>query len=384
MGPGSQVPAFGPPPPLAGYTIGVTATRRADELIAALERRGAAVVHAPAIRLVPLADDTELVAATKAVIAAPPDVVVATTGIGFRGWVDAADGWGLAELLLPVLRQARLLARGPKARGAIRAAGLREDWSPPSESSAEVLDHLLDAGVEGQRVAVQLHGEPLPDFCAALCCAGADVVTIPVYRWTGPADPAALDRLIGAVTARTVDAVTFTSAPAAASLLARAKAIGSVGRLEARLRREVLPVCVGPVTAGPLLARDIPAVWPQRARVGALIRRLTEDLPATAKVLPVGGHLMELRGHAVVLNGSLRPVPQAPMSVLRELARRPGAVVSRGQLLAGLPGGGADEHAVEVAVARLRSALGDGRLVQTVVKRGYRLPLDPGNCGPHG
>jgi uroporphyrinogen-III synthase len=384
MRPGSQVPALGPPPPLAGYTVGVTATRRADELVAALERRGAAVVRAPAIRLVPLADDAELVAATRAVIGAPPDVVVATTGIGFRGWVDAADGWGLADLLLPVLRQARLLARGPKARGAIRAAGLREDWSPPSESSAEVLDHLLAAGVEGQRVAVQLHGEPLPDFCGALRCAGADVVTIPVYRWTGPADPAALDRLIGAVAAGTVDAVTFTSAPAAASLLARAAATGSVAGLEAKLRREVLPVCVGPVTAGPLLARDIPAVWPQRARVGALIRRLTEDLPATAKVLPAGGHLMELRGHAVVLDGSLRLVPQAPMSVLRELARRPGAVVSRGQLLAALPGGGTDEHAVEVAVARLRSALGDGRLVQTVVKRGYRLPLDPGDCTPHG
>ncbi len=384
MAPGEPGRGPGPPPPLAGFTVGVTATRRADELVTALERRGAAVLHAPAIRLVPLADDSELLAVTKAVIATAPDVVVATTGIGFRGWVDAADGWGLAEALLPVLRRARLLARGPKARGAIRAAGLREDWSPPSESSAEVLDHLLAGGVEGRRVAVQLHGEPLPDFCAELRCAGADVVTVPVYRWTGPADPAPLDRLIGAVVAGGVDAVTFTSAPAAASLLTHAEASGSLAGLERRLRRGVLPVCVGPVTAGPLLARDIPAVWPQRARVGALIRRLTEDLPAAAKVLPVGGHLMELRGQAVILDGSLRPVPQAPMAVLRELARRPGAVASRADLLAGLPGGGADEHAVEMAVARLRSALGDGRLVQTVVKRGYRLPLDPGDCSPHG
>jgi uroporphyrinogen-III synthase len=29
-------------------------------------------------------------------------------------------------------------------------------------------------------------------------------------------------------------------------------------------------------------------------------------------------------------------------------------------------------------MARLRSALGQPRLVQTVVKRGYRLALDPG------
>jgi uroporphyrinogen-III synthase len=39
-----------------------------------------------------------------------------------------------------------------------------------------------------------------------------------------------------------------------------------------------------------------------------------------------------------------------------------------------LPSGLAgSEHAVEVAVARLRSAVGSS-LVQTVVKRGYRLP----------
>ncbi|MCW2692663.1 MAG: hypothetical protein JWM67_1267, partial [Mycobacterium sp.] len=31
----------------------------------------------------------------------------------------------------------------------------------------------------------------------------------------------------------------------------------------------------------------------------------------------------------------------------------------------------------EVAVARLRTSLADPRLVQTVVKRGYRLAYDP-------
>ena len=81
-------------PPLSGYTVGVTAARRAEEFSALLERRGATVVHAPAIRIVPLVDDTELFAATRAVIADPVDVVVATTGIGFRGWVEAAEGWG--------------------------------------------------------------------------------------------------------------------------------------------------------------------------------------------------------------------------------------------------------------------------------------------------
>ena len=121
--------------PLAGFTVGITAARRAEELGALLERRGAEVVHAAAIRIVPVSDDTELHAATEALINDPPDMVI-TTGIGFRGWVEAADGWGLGEAAHRCARRATLLSRGPKSRGAVRAAGLREAWSPPSESSA--------------------------------------------------------------------------------------------------------------------------------------------------------------------------------------------------------------------------------------------------------
>ncbi len=40
-----------------------------------------------------------------------------------------------------------------------------------------------------------------------------------------------------------------------------------------------------------------------------------------------------------------------------------------------LPGGERSGHAVEAAVARLREALGGIDLVQTVVKRGYRLAV---------
>jgi uroporphyrinogen-III synthase len=69
------------------------------------------------------------------------------------------------------------------------------------------------------------------------------------------------------------------------------------------------------------------------------------------------------------------------MAMLRARARRPGRVVPRSELLAVLPGGGGDEHAVETAMNRLRVALGEPRLVQTVVKRGYRLALDPA-AGP--
>ncbi|MPY56974.1 uroporphyrinogen-III synthase [Streptomyces spongiae] len=363
--------------PLAGFTVGVTAARRADELGALLQRRGASVLHAPALRIVPLADDSELLAATKELLDQAPDIVVATTAIGFRGWIEAADGWGIGEELLARLREVELLARGPKVKGAVRAAGLTEHWSPSSESMAEVLDRLLEEGVDGRRVAIQLHGEPLPGFVESLRAGGAEVVGVPVYRWMPPEDLSPLDRLLDATVSRGLDALTFTSAPAAASLLSRAEDRGLLPELLAALNHDVVPACVGPVTALPLQARGVDTVQPERFRLGPLVQLLCQELPGRARTLPIAGHRVEIRGHAVMVDGVLRPVPPAGMSLLRALCRRPGWVVARAELLRALPGAGRDEHAVETAMARLRTALGTPKLIQTVVKRGYRLALDP-------
>ncbi|NEC68194.1 uroporphyrinogen-III synthase [Streptomyces sp. SID9727] len=363
--------------PLAGFTVGVTAARRAEELGTLLRRRGATVVHAPALRIVPLADDGELLAATEQLVAEKPDVVVATTAIGFRGWIEAADGWGIGDRLLDTLRGVELLARGPKVKGAVRAAGLTEAWSPASESMAEVLERLLEEGVRGRRVALQLHGEPLPGFVESLREAGAEVVGVPVYRWMPPEDLAPLDRLLDLTAARALDALTFTSAPAAASLLGRAEERGLLTEVVTALRGDIVPACVGPVTAVPLQARGIDTVQPERFRLGPLVQLICRELPARARTLPVAGHRVEIRGHAVLVDDELRAVPPAGMALLHALARRPGWVVSRADLLRALPGSGTDEHAVETAMARLRTALGVPRLIHTVVKRGYRLALDP-------
>ncbi|WP_138731736.1 uroporphyrinogen-III synthase [Modestobacter excelsi] len=378
-GPAGAAPAAGaaaPPAeellPLRGYTVAVTAARRSEELGALLDRRGARVLHAPAIRIVPLADDADLVAATREVLAAPVDLVVATTGVGFRGWLEAAEAWDLP--LREHLQHARVLARGPKARGAIRGAGLVDAWSPASESSAEVLEHLLSGAegpLPGRRIAVQLHGDPLPELVAGLVRAGAEVVRVPVYRWVLPEDTAPLRRLVVTIAGRGVDAVTFTSAPAAASLLQVAGQEGVRAGVLTAFAEAVLPLAVGPVTASPLEAAGIRTVQPERARLGALARSVVAELPARHPVLTAGPHTLQVRGHAAVLDGRLVELPPGPMAVLRALARRPGVVVSRPDLLAELSGGG-DAHAVEMAVTRLRAALG-APVVETVVKRGYRL-----------
>lgn len=365
--------------PLAGFTVGVTADRRRAELVTMLRRRGAEVVEAPALQITPLHDDRQLEAATRAVLTNPPDIAVATTGVGFRGWLEAAEGWGLGERLRALLARATILTRGPKATGAVRAAGLRDAWSPSSESVAELLDHLLAQDLSAQSVVLQEHGTPLPEVAAALRRAGASVIAVPVYRWAPPPDPRPLARLVRAACAGQVDAVTFTSAPAVDNLFAAAARAGREDDLAAALRGEVLAACVGPVCAAPLQRRGIPTVRPDRGRLGALVRTIETELPARqARTLTAAGHRLVLRGRVVLVDDRPVQLPPVPAAVLRALMNQPDRVFSRAELLRlaapAAASGPAGEHAVEMTVTRLRRALGPAApAVQTVVKRGYRL-----------
>ena len=368
--------------PLTGFRVAVTSARRAEELGTLLTRRGATVTSAAAIAMVPLPDDDELHEHTRALIATPPDIVVATTGIGFRGWTAAADGWGLADDLIAALSTARIVSRGPKATGALRAAGLPEEWSPESESSREVLQYLREGGIAGLRIAVQLHGatddwDPFPEFLDELRAAGADIVPIRVYRWSPAPRGGDFDALVTGIADHRFDAVSFTSAPAVAATLMRAADLGIEQEVLAALRTDVHAMCVGPVTARPLVRLGVPTSAPERMRLGALARHITDELPLLqSRTVSVAGHALEIRGTCVLVDGAVKEVSPAGMATIRALAHRPGFVVSRADLLTALPGGGTDAHAVETAVMRLRTALGDKDIVSTVIKRGYRLAVD--------
>ncbi len=374
--------------PLTGYRIAVTSARRSEELCALLSRHGAEVCSAPAINMIALPDDDELRTNTEALIARPPDILVAHTGIGFRGWLAAAEGWGLVNQLLAALSSARIVSRGPKATGALRAAGLHEEWSPESESSQEVLEYLLESGVSGMYVAVQLHGaadawDPFPEFVGGLRFAGAEVVPVRVYRWKPTSLGGTFDQLVTGIAGRQFDAVTFTSAPAAAAVLERSRELAIEGQLLEALRTDVHAMCVGPVTSKPLIRKGVPTSAPERMRLGALARHIAEELPLLGScTVQAAGHAVDIRGTCVLVDGSMRVLSPSGMAILRALAKRPGEVVARGDLLRVLPGNSNDPHAVDTAVLRLRTALGDRNIVATVVKRGYRLALDEAPGSP--
>ena len=365
---------------LDGCTVVIAVDRRSSELAAALERHGAVVRHAPALTIVPHIDDDSLVAATRTLIDARPDIVVATTGVGFRGWMEAADEAGLADELHAALAGAQIVARGPKARGAIQQAGLTADWVAESETSAELGEYLLAEGVAGRRVAVQHHGSGADGLDELLGDAGADVVSLTVYRWGPPPDPAVVARSVLSAAQGEVDAVLFTSAPGAAEWMAAAAREDALDAIVDRSRRgRLLLAAVGPITAGPLQDAGVEPLIAERGRLGALVRAVVSHFGGGhADSLPTGAGRLELRSAGIVLDGRHIPLSRTGADLMAALFDAGGGVVSRQRLQSVLPRSGESAHAVEMAVARLREALGTPDLVKTVVKRGYRLDVvDP-------
>ncbi|MFB2586809.1 uroporphyrinogen-III synthase [Herbiconiux liukaitaii] len=371
----ADVPGFRPTQ-LTGFRIGVTSDRRSQDLIDAFERRGAAVVHAPTIRITHSPHDEVIIVDTRAIIAARPALLLATTSYGLRRWFEIADSTGLGQPLLDTLEAADILVRGPKARGAIRAADLDDAGMSDEETTASLVSKVLDEHPPGITVAVQLHGSTDEQQLDRLRDAGYTVLTVAPYQWSAPKnDDHRVTRLIDAICAGQLDCVTFTSAPAVDALLGAAEVLGQLEPLLAAFRGPVVAAVVGPVTAAPLLAHGVQPIQPHRFRMGALIRLVCEWLEQNQVARVETRHgLVELRGSTASVNGESVTLPPTALALLRSLVSAKGAVVSRATLAETLAAGG-DEHALEMALSRLRQALPVPKIVATVVKRGYRLDV---------
>jgi uroporphyrinogen-III synthase len=363
--------------PLEGFVVGVTADRRSAEQAELLERRGASVVHGPTIRTLYLASDDDLRQATEAVIADPPDYLVATTGIGIRAWFETAATWGLGDPLLASLEHAKAVARGPKAGAALQAAGLTVWARSPTEQLPGLVDILLAEVLEGRRVVIQEDGVPRPELEALLTGLGASVLRVPVYRWRLPEDHTLALRLVEAAVDGCVDAITFTSAPAVHNLFAIAREAGVDGDLRHACNTNVVATCIGPVCAEGALAEGITApIAPDLGRLGLMIRTLSDHLEGQRRTYRRQEVELTVQGSLVVAGEAKALLTPKERAVFDALAAAPaGAVVSRAALLEqGWGSAATDPHVLEVTVGRLRRRLGSfGGAITVVPGRGYRL-----------
>ena len=372
-------------PALLGHVVAVTGHRRSEELAAHLRSFGAIVLLGPMLHTKPISDDdTQLHAVTAAIIARPPDYLVATTGIGIRSWMNAAATWGVRSELLDALRATKVLARGPKVVGAVYEAGLDVFFVDPSGHTMSMIEHLEEQSLDGANVVIQLPGDDMAHAERRLREAGAEVTSVAVYDWTWPEDLTAPRRLVRAIAERRVSAVTFTSRPAVRNFAALATEEGIKDEVDAALS-DMVCVCVGSVTAEELrrLTGALPC-QPDDAMLGMMVQVVADEVmrrehhhvrtPAGGDVV-VQGRLVHSRGVDVMTS-------DREAAVLQRLIATPRRTVGRDALLRAVWRGEAvDASVLETTMARLRRRLsGSGLTVTTISGRGYLLDGDVAPC----
>ncbi|GAA5193358.1 uroporphyrinogen-III synthase [Rugosimonospora acidiphila] len=366
-----------PPEPaaaLAGYAVAVVSDRRRHRLCDLLEAAGARTVAVQGVRTLSTLDSQPLQTQTAQVLAAPIDELVVASDFGFRSWLRLARQWQRADALSARFAGARRLASNPRAADAMREIGLDEIWSTAAGSTEELFRYLLAQPMTGRRVVVQSDNPSVAELCHAMRVAGADVVEVVTHQAFPPTHADLLRRLGDQICAGQVDAVAFTNPASVENLLAQAVADRRLNELLNAMSDEVPAMCLSELGAAPLRAHGVPVHLPVQPFLEEFVALAAATVPRRAVRVVAGGLCLEVRGQAVVLNGELIAVQPGPIAVLRALARHPGRVLSCAEIRRATPNwAGVDDHAIEMAVSRLRRSLKDNELIQTVMKRGYRL-----------
>lgn len=368
-------------PPMAGYRVGVVASRGRHEQVEALLRVGAEPVLGPVVSGVAVTAAEALEAVTEAVVEDPPVAVVFTSAAGVEGWLSAAEESGREPALRRSLAAGCVLVQGATTGEAATALDVAVDEVlVPTEETTHGPPPASLGDVAGRAVAVQLDSTGCPPpLVERLRRAGADVIEVVVPPVGLPTDPEPALRLLEDLARGRLGALTFTAPIEVRNLVALAQRTGLWEEVMEALNGEVGVVCIS--RACECVAVDsglVDVVRPGRARVGAMVDALADHLGQRRVPLELGGVEVVLRGTLAVIDDEDVWLTEGERALLAALARRPGMVVPKAELLRrvwrsdGIDG--VDGHAVEVAVGRLRRRLGPaGSAVETVPRRGYRL-----------
>lgn len=359
---------------LAGTHLLIADLASPGDLVEFLERRGASVAYSPLLGDRRRIDEASVVTSTVEFVSRPGDVLLVASGPAFEAWLDVAYAHGIADDLLATLSQVTLVTRGTRAREAVRTSGLQIAWDAGIEPTGELIAHL--ASQQQCTVWLLQHGIDDDALGRALEAEGMDVHRVVPFSWGPPQD---LLRVIDAITQASqggFDAVIVTSDDATRRWLDTVTTMRLLSVMRARVEYGDLAfVALSELAAEPLRDVQITPVVASAPRMGALVRAVVESVGHDRGGVDTPEGVLNLRARTATLDGQVIPVSPSGLSLLRALARVPGDVVSREKLLSLLPGGSQRKHALDVAMARLRAAVG-AEAIETVPKKGYRLRAD--------
>ncbi|HKO47809.1 MAG TPA: uroporphyrinogen-III synthase [Polyangiaceae bacterium] len=259
---------------LTGLQVISFASRLNNETTGLLQKHGARVIAAPALREVPRSEVPEAKAFAEAVCEGAIDALVLLTGVGASLLLKAACHYRPRAELIDGLSKLTLVCRGPKPSSALKPFGLRPTFSVPEPNTwREVLRKLeLEWPVSGKRVWIQEYGTRNLELIHALSTRGAEVRSLHVYSWALPEDTAPLKAAILKIVRVQAHVALFTSAVQIEHLLSVAKEIGMAPAVRRTLSQDIVVASVGPITSEALERHGIATdISPGHPKLGHLI-----------------------------------------------------------------------------------------------------------------
>jgi len=256
-------------------------SRRAAEMASLVRSYGGDPFIAPSVQAIALDERAEALELVRRLRAGEIDVVVLTTGVGARALIEAVAPVSTPGELAALLGKAALVARGPKPVAVLRELGLSATVVVPEPHTWRELLGALDRElpVGGKRVAVQEYGTANPELLAGLGERGAEVLRVPLYRWTLPDDLGPLEEAIRRIERAALEVALFTSAAQVAHLTRVAGGLGCRDALPAGLSSAVV-ASIGPVCSEALRANGLPVdLEPRRPRMGQLVAEALRAAP---------------------------------------------------------------------------------------------------------
>jgi uroporphyrinogen-III synthase len=257
-----------------GLRVAAFESRMGDEMSRLIERYGGQALVAPSMQEIPLQDNREVLEFGRRLFAGGVDMVILLTGVGTKTMIDVLHTRDDLDRITSALSKATLVVRGPKPKAVLREFGLTPTIEVPEPNTwRDILDTLDRTNpANGLRIAVQEYGVTNTDLIEALRGRGAQVIRVPVYRWTLPDDIAPLQRVLQAILEGQVDVLLITNA------VQVDHALQVLARMSGRDRfRQTLPrlmvASIGPTATERLHSYGFPVdLEPSHPKMGVLVK----------------------------------------------------------------------------------------------------------------
>lgn len=262
----------------AGLRVAAFESRMAEEMRRLIERYGGQPLVAPAMQEVPVQDNREVLLFGEQLLAGRLDMVILLTGIGTRVMIDVLLTRYRSEQLTSALRRTVLVVRGPKPKAVLREFDLTPSIDVPEPNTWRDIIEALDREkpAAGLRIAVQEYGVINAELIESLQDRGAQVIRVPVYRWTLPDDLTPLQNVLDAILGGRVDVLLVTNAVQidhAWQVLAQSSRLDQFHRTLCNM----MVGSIGPTATERLRSYGVPVdLEPSHPKMGILVKESAE------------------------------------------------------------------------------------------------------------